>query len=105
MLLTENMASKISLENGEESGEQETLQKTTLHWGHMTTEWYTLPPFIVVQVGKQNILLHGFSQGRHAFVVFWDDLSLRQDREINTDKSDTSKNGIMCWLCTLSNIT
>lgn len=78
MLLTENMASKISLENGEESGEPQTLLKMTLRWGHMTAERYTLPPLIVIQMGKQNILLHGFGQGRHALVVFWDDLGLRQ---------------------------
>lgn len=33
-----------------------------------------LPPLIVVQVSKQYILLHGFGQGSHALVVFWDDL-------------------------------
>lgn len=33
-----------------------------------------LPPLIVVQVGKQYVLLHGFGQGSHALVVFWDDL-------------------------------
>lgn len=33
-----------------------------------------LPPLIVVQVGKQHVLLHGFGQSSHALVVFWDDL-------------------------------
>lgn len=75
MLFTENMASKMSLEEQKISR----LAGNALEMIVKPPKWLVqLPPLIVVQVGKQYVLLHSFGQGSHALVVFWDDLGWKK---------------------------
>lgn len=75
MLFTENMASKMSLEEKKKSWWAGNALEMTVK----SPNWLKrLPPLIVVQVSKQYVLLHGFGQGSHALVVFWDDLGWKK---------------------------
>lgn len=38
-----------------------------------------LPPFIVIQMSKEHILLNSFGQSSHSFVIFWNNLQNGKD--------------------------
>lgn len=66
---------KHCIKNVTEGGENEQISTKCFEKDCITLKWSVpLPSLIVVQVGKQYILGHGFGQGSHALVVFWDDL-------------------------------
>lgn len=101
MLLTENMASKMSLEV-RRGRSQVSCWERPCSRDQVTTGRRALPPLVVVQVGKQDVLLHGLGQGRHALVVFWDDLGWKglSQKWVGKKKKQKKKGG-RCPGCVL----